>query len=93
MTWRKDTIQYLNVIVYFEIHTGNITGATVISDRRVTKTQNGGDTAMFSQQVILDLISGSTHQTEDEERREGMCACVHTHLNTLVCLSSHVPSG
>lgn len=47
-------------------------GATVISDKRPTKAQNFEDTALFPQQVTLDLISGSTHQTVDEERRESV---------------------
>lgn len=89
----KDTVQYLNVIAFLEIHTGSMAGATVISDKRPTKAQNFEDTALFPQQVTLDLISGSTHQTVDEERRESVWACVHTLSNTLECLRSHVPSG
>lgn len=53
-------------------------GATVISDRREAKAPNGEDTALFAQQVTLALIPGSTHQTEDEERREGVKVCAHT---------------
>lgn len=49
-------------------------GATVISDRREAKAPNGEDTALFA----LALISGSAHQTEDEERREGVKVCAHT---------------